>query len=336
VLINKNISLKNFNTFGLDYKAECLVRVRTEKEAIALFRGEISFRKPLLILGGGSNILFTGDFKGTILLPEFKGIRFEKTEGKSVVISAGSGIVWDKLVEWTVDKGLGGLENLSLIPGKVGAVPVQNIGAYGVEVRDSIIKVRTISVQDGSVRIFTNDECAFGYRTSIFKRREKGRYLVTRVWFRLSAEPELNINYGSLNEEIAKLGRTTLKNLRMAVINIRQSKLPDPEVNGNAGSFFKNPVVSRQLAEELKKKFPLIPCYADPSGGIKLAAGWMIEQCGWRGKRSGKAGVHEKQALVLVNTGGATGKEIFDLSETIKESVKEKFGVELEREVEVI
>jgi UDP-N-acetylmuramate dehydrogenase len=336
MIISKNISLKQFNTFGLDYRAECLVRVRTEKEAIALFKGEISCKKPILILGGGSNILFTGDFKGTILLPEFKGIRTEKKEGQSVYISAGAGVVWDKLVGWTVEKGLVGLENLSLIPGNVGAVPVQNIGAYGAEVKDSIIKVRTISVADGSVRIFTNRECDFGYRTSIFKQAEKGRYLVTRVWFRLAAKPVLNINYGSLNEEIAKLGGVSQRNLREAVIQIRKSKLPDPGVTGNAGSFFKNPVVTRQMAEELKKEFPVIPCYADPSGGIKLAAGWMIEQCGWKGRRSGKAGVHKKQALVLVNTGGATGKEIYDLSETIKGSVKEKFGIELEREVEVI
>ncbi|MDQ1296938.1 MAG: UDP-N-acetylenolpyruvoylglucosamine reductase [Bacteroidota bacterium] len=336
MIISKNISLKHYNTFGLDYNAECMVRVRTEKEAISLFRGEIYCRKPLLILGGGSNILFTGDFKGTILLPEFKGIRIEKEEGKSVIISAGAGVVWDKLVEWTVEKGLGGLENLSLIPGKVGAVPVQNIGAYGVEVKDTIIKVRTISAVDGSVRIFTNKECDFGYRTSIFKHVDKGRYLITRVWFRLSAEPVLNISYGSLHDEVAKLGGVTLKNLREAVIQIRQSKLPDPEVTGNAGSFFKNPVVNPQKAEELKKKFPGIPCYDDPSGGSKLAAGWMIEQCGWQVRITGKAGVHEKQALVLVNSGGATGKDIFDLSETIKESVNEKFGVELEREVEVI
>ncbi|MCU0474242.1 MAG: UDP-N-acetylmuramate dehydrogenase [Bacteroidales bacterium] len=336
MLINKNISLKHFNTFGLDYKAECMVRVRTKKEAVALFKGEISFKKPLLILGGGSNILFTGDFKGTILLPDFKGIRIEKKEGRSVIVSAGAGIVWDKLVEWTTERGLGGLENLSLIPGKVGAVPVQNIGAYGAEVKDTIIKVRAISVIDGSVRFFNNKECGFGYRTSIFKGSEKGRYLVTRVWFRLSGEPVLNLNYGSLNEEVAKLGGATLKNLRKAVIHIRQNKLPDPEVTGNAGSFYKNPVVSPQLADILKKRFPQIPCYDDPSGGIKLAAGWMIEHCGWKGRRLGKAGVHENQALVLINTGEASGKEILDLSEKIRASVMEKFGVELDREVVVI
>lgn len=334
--IYKNISLKPFNTFGLDYIAECLVKVRTEKEAIALFKGDISFKKPLLIMGGGSNILFTGDYKGTILLPELKGIRIEKNVGQSVIISAGAGINWDKMVEWTTERGLGGLENLSMIPGNTGAVPVQNIGAYGVEVKDTIVKVRTISLKDGSTRIFNNEECEFGYRTSIFKKSERGRYLITRVWFRLSSDPVLNLNYGSLNEEVAKLGDITLKNLRKAVIKIRRSKLPDPDVTGNAGSFFKNPVVNIKDAERLKEKFPLIPNYKDPSGGIKLAAGWLIEQCGWKGSRLGNSGVHEKQALVLVNNGGATGQEIFDLSEKIKTSVFEKFGVLIEREVEII
>lgn len=336
MLINKNISLKYFNTFGLDYKAECLIRVRTEKEAAALFREEIFCKKPLFIIGGGSNLLFTKDFTGTIILPEFKGIRIEKEEKRSVIISAGAGIVWDRLVEWTTEKGFWGFENLSLIPGRVGAVPVQNIGAYGVEVKDTIIKVRTISVIDGSVKIFTNEECGFGYRTSIFKRSAKGKYLVTRVWFRLSTEPALNINYGSLREEVIRHGGADLKNVREAVIRIRKNKLPDPEITGNAGSFFKNPLVNLNKVEEIKKEFPGIPCYDDPSGKIKLAAGWMIEQSGWKGRKTGNAGVHEEQALVIINTGGATGKEIFDLSESIRLSVKEKFGIILDREVEVL
>ena len=239
-------------------------------------------------------------------------------------------------MEWTTEKGFGGLENLSLIPGRVGAVPVQNIGAYGAEVKDTIVKVRTISAIDGTVKIFTNDECGFGYRTSIFKRSAKGKYLITRVWFRLSTNPALNINYGSLKEEVMRLGGADLKNVRKAVIKIRKSKLPDPEVTGNAGSFFKNPLVSLKKAEEIKKGFSGIPCYDDPSGEIKLAAGWMIEQCGWKGRKLGNAGVHEVQALVIINTGGATGKEIFDLSENIRSSVNGKFGILLDREVEVI
>jgi UDP-N-acetylmuramate dehydrogenase len=232
--------------------------------------------------------------------------------------------------------GFSGLENLSGIPGNVGAVPVQNIGAYGAEAKDTIIKVRTICTADGSVRIFNNEECEFGYRNSFFKAAGKGKYLVTRVFFRLALNHEPNLSYGLLKEEVSKMGLPTLKNIRNAVINIRHSKLPDPEVIGNAGSFFKNPVISRTSADKLLKANPKMPSYDDPTGGKRLAAGWLIEQCGWKGKKAGEAGVHEKQALVLVNHGKATGKEIFDLSEEIKRSVLKKFGVELEREVEVI
>jgi UDP-N-acetylmuramate dehydrogenase len=280
--------------------------------------------------------LFTSDFAGTILCPKIRGIRIVKQEGNEIVISAGAGVDWDKLVEWTVDKGFGGLENLSLIPGNVGATPVQNIGAYGAEAKDTIVKVVALDKNDGSRHEFSNSECEFGYRESIFKKKYKGRYLVIRVYFRLSVNPTLKLEYGSLKEEVQKLGGATLKNVRQAVINIRRSKLPDPEIIANAGSFFKNPVVDNSVALDLKKSYPGLPCFDDPSGGTKLAAGWMIEQCGWKGKRIGDAGVHDKQSLVLVNHGKATGKEIFYLSEKIKSSVSEKFGIDLEREVEVI
>jgi len=222
-----------------------------------------------------------------------------------------------------------------LIPGLVGATPVQNIGAYGVEVKDSVEKVRTISVRDGSVRIFTHDECEFGYRNSIFKKSEKGKYLISRVYYKLKINPILNLSYGSLKEETDKLGGASLENVRKAVINIRRDKLPDPETIGNAGSFFKNPVVTDSFAAHLRKQYPDMPLYSDQSERYKLAAGWLIDQCGWKGKRVGEAGVHEKQALVLVNYGKATGKEIYNLAEAISKSVKENFGVELEREVEV-
>ncbi len=336
MLICKNISLKTYNTFGLDYKANCMVHAKTEKEAAFLLRREIPWKGPLLIMGGGSNLLFTSDFSGTILCPKLGGIRISKQDDSNVIISAGAGISWDKLVEWTVNKGFGGLENLSLIPGNVGATPVQNIGAYGAEVKDTIVKVVTLDVKDGSKHEFSNSECEFGYRSSIFKKKYKGRYLVIRVYFRLSVNPTLNFNYGSLKEELQKIGDVTLKNVRQAVINIRRSKLPDPEIIGNAGSFFKNPVVAHAVALNLKKSYPGLPCFEDRSGGTKLAAGWLIEQCGWKGKRIGDAGIHEKQALILVNHGKATGKEIFDLSEKINSSVSEKFGIVLEREVEVI
>lgn len=335
-MIYKNIPLKTYNTFGLDYMADCMIHISTEKEAISFFKGEPSKEKPLLIMGSGSNILFTMDYKGTILRPEIMGIKVEEQDQENVIISAGAGVNWDKLVEWTVNKGFGGLENLSLIPGLVGATPVQNIGAYGVEVKDTIEKVKTISINDGSILELSKNDCRFGYRNSIFKGELKGKYLVTMVYYRLTTSPSLKIDYGSLNDEIKQLGDITLKNVRQAVINIRRSKLPDPEIIGNAGSFFKNPVVSSSVAESLKKIYPRMPVYEDQSGGAKLAAGWFIDQCGWKGKRIGDAGVHDKQALVLVNHGKATGKEIYKLSDAIKKSVHEKFGVELEREVEVI
>jgi UDP-N-acetylmuramate dehydrogenase len=336
MLVDKNVSLKKYNTFGLDYMAECIIHLKTEQEAVSLFKNQNSCKKPFLIIGGGSNLLFTCDFKGTILLPQFAGIMVEEEDQDTVLISAGAGVYWDKLVEWTVDNGYGGLENLSLIPGKVGATPVQNIGAYGVEVKDSIEKVRAVSVEDGSIAEFSNEDCRFDYRNSIFKGKNKHKYLIVKVYYRLKTKPLLKLDYGSLNDEIKKLGDITLKNVRQAVINIRKSKLPDPEYIGNAGSFFKNPVVTTDFAESLKKSYPQIPAYVDTSGGIKLAAAWLIDQCGWKGKRVGNAAVHDKQALVLVNYGLATGSEIYNLSESIKSSVREKFGVDLEREVEVI
>ena len=334
--IYENIPLKSYNTFGVDYTADCMIHVDSDNEAIDLFRGKTIRGKQLLILGGGSNILFTGNFKGTIIRPEFGGIKIEEKDKDTVTISAGAGINWDTLVEWTVNNGFGGLENLSLIPGLTGATPVQNIGAYGVEVKDKIVKVKTISINDGSLREFSNTECKFDYRNSIFKNHEKGRYLITRVYYKLNLRPKPDLNYGSLKEEVIKTGSITLQNVRQAVINIRKSKLPDPEILGNAGSFFKNPVISISLAENLRKIYRDMPSYSDRSGGIKLAAGWLIDQCGWKGKRVGDTGVHDKQALILVNYGKATGKEIFKFSEKIKESVFEKFGIELEREVEVL
>jgi UDP-N-acetylmuramate dehydrogenase len=338
MMIYKNVSLKKYNTFGLDYKADCMIHLENEQEAIEFFNGNVVWNKPFLVLGSGSNILFTSNFKGTILYPEISGIKIEDKDLNKgeVIVSAGAGINWDDFVAWTVDNGFGGLENLSLIPGKVGATPVQNIGAYGVEVKDQIVSVRTLIVNDGSIRVFENNECEFGYRNSIFKRREKGRYLVTRVYYRLAINPQMNLIYDSLKEEVNKIGTETLQNTRQAVINIRRNKLPDPEIIGNAGSFFKNPVVNKSVAGSLKNRYPDLPVYPDQEGYIKLASGWLIDRCGWKGKRRGDAGVHEKQALVLVNYGKATGKEILDLSEEIKESVRDKFGIDLEREVEVV
>jgi UDP-N-acetylmuramate dehydrogenase len=333
--IFRNILLNNYNTFGIKSTARCIIHVSTDKDAIKLMRHELYWKEPLLIVGGGSNILFTGDFNGTILHPVFGGIRIEEEHDNEVVISAGSGVIWDKLVGWAVKNNLGGIENLSLIPGMTGAVPVQNIGAYGSEVKDTIIKVKAISLNEGKIIFFNNEECSFGYRKSIFKNELKGKYLITRTWFKLKKKPAFNLEYGSLKEEVEKLGTPSLETVRQAVINIRKSKLPDPEVTGNAGSFFKNPVIDPALAEAVKSKFPDIPHYPDPSG-IKIAAGWLIEKCGWKGIRIGDAGVYDSQALVLVNYGNAKGEEIYDLSEKIRQSVREKFGINLEREVQII
>ncbi len=334
--VNRNISLKPYNTFGLDYKADYLVTVSNDKAAVACFKEGGLPAEPLLIMGEGSNILFISDYNGTIFHPEIKGIKLESQEGREVLVSAGAGVNWDHLVEWCVSRGYGGIENLSYIPGAVGAAPIQNIGAYGMEVKDSVVKVTAISKEDGSMTEFSNEECRFGYRDSIFKKELKGKYLIVKVCFRLNTSPVINTNYDFLKDETLRLGGETLENIRQAVINIRRGKLPDPEILGNAGSFFKNPVVSNMVADNLRLRYPLLPSYPDKSGGVKLAAGWMIEKCGWKGKRIGDAGVHDKQALVLVNHGTATGREIFDLSEKIRTSVLEKFGIELQREVEVI
>jgi UDP-N-acetylmuramate dehydrogenase len=335
-MVEKHFSLKHYNTFGLNYNSDIFVSIKSESEAIKLFQNDKPVKKPVLILGGGSNLLFTSDYKGTIVHPEIPGITIEEKNTEYAIVSAGSGIDWDSFVGWTVENRLGGLENLSLIPGTVGAAPVQNIGAYGVEVKDTIELIRAVSVENGSIREFRSYDCNFGYRSSLFKTELKGKYLITMVYFRLQLRPVLNILYGSLSSEVARLGGPSIENVRNAVINIRQNKLPDPRVIGNAGSFFKNPVVDFSAAETLRKRYPTIPCYEDQTGRIKLAAGWLIEQCGWKGKRSGQTGVHDKQALVIVNYGGDTGEEILNFSEEIRKSVWYKFDVELEREVEVI
>jgi UDP-N-acetylmuramate dehydrogenase len=289
-----------------------------------------------MVIGGGSNLLFTGDYPGTLLHSEIEGITVEETHPGHVIVSAGAGVSWDKFVEWCVYCGFGGIENLSLIPGSVGASAVQNIGAYGVEVKDTIVKVRAVSIETGLISEFNLQDCRFGYRNSIFKSEVKGKYLITKIYFRLTTNPMLNLSYGSLKEETVTPGGASLLSVRETIINIRRSKLPDPENIGSAGSFFKNPVVSKLEGESLKKNYNGMPVYEDISGGLKLAAGWLIDMCGWKGKRIGDAGVHDKQALVLVNYGKASGKDIYFLSEEIKKSVYEKFGVMLEREVEIV
>jgi UDP-N-acetylmuramate dehydrogenase len=290
----------------------------------------------ILILGEGSNLLFVTDFSGLIINPNIPGIKIAHEDRNNIWLEVGAGVVWDDLVEYAVFNWWGGIENLSLIPGKVGAAAVQNIGAYGMEIQNQIESVTGFDLETQTGMTLEASECGYSYRDSIFKNRLKNRFIITSVVFKLDKFPEFILNYGDLKAETEKLGTVNLRNIRKTVINIRESKLPDPKVTGNAGSFFKNPIIETSLAEQLIAVYPNMPHYPAPEGYTKLAAGWLIEQCGWKGFRRGDAGVHEKQALVLINYGNATGKEVYDLSEEIKLSVVEKFGVELEREVNVI
>ncbi len=333
------ISLKPYNTFGIEAYAKELIRLDSIHEAIHLFESKKIDLEQLLILGGGSNVLFTKDFEGTILLNCIKGIELIDEDESNVYLKVGAGENWHQFVLYCIQNEYAGLENLSLIPGCVGASPMQNIGAYGVEVKDLITKVDAIDLTNGQIVQFTNEECRFGYRTSIFKTSHKNQFLISHVSFQLKKRPEFKISYGAIQQQLKDSGiephQISIKAISDAVITIRESKLPDPKKTGNAGSFFKNPVVSKSVFEPIQNKHPDIPNYLD-KGGIKIAAGWLIEKAGWKGFRDGEFGVHEKQALVLVNHGSAKGKDIFKLSEKIIEDVKKKFGIELEREVNII
>lgn len=330
--IQQNKSLKQYNTFGIN----AIAKEYGEFESIEDLK-QIDLNRHHLVLGGGSNILFTRDVDGLVLKNNIRGIEVMEETGDHVIIKAGAGENWHQLVLNTVDRGLGGMENLSLIPGNTGASPMQNIGAYGVEIKDIFHSLEAFSVADKTVVTFRNEDCHFGYRESVFKNKYKGQFIICSVSFRLNKKPFINTSYGAISQELEKMGliNPSIKDVSNAVINIRSSKLPDPKFIGNAGSFFKNPVVDKELADALKSSFSQMPYF--PSGDkVKLAAGWLIEQCGWKGYRKGDAGCYDKQALVLVNYGAATGKEVYDLSEEILQSVKEKFKVNLEREVNIL
>lgn len=292
---------------------------------------------PFIILGGGSNVLFTGDFNGVIIRNAMEGIEVLNEDDNSVLLKASAGEKWHDVVLYCVNRNYGGIENLSLIPGTMGAGPIQNIGAYGVELKDVLQEVEAINVHTLEVKKFTNAECKFGYRDSIFKEEEKGNFIILAVTLRLNKNAKVNVSYGTLSKELENMGITnpTIKDVSNTVIKIRSSKLPDPDKIGNAGSFFKNPVIANSQFETIKKDYPTVVSFPATEGYTKLAAGWLIEQCGWKGKRVGDAGVHKDQALVLVNYGNATGKEIYELSTQIINSVKEKFRVDLEREVNI-
>lgn len=335
--IQKDYSLLPHNTFGMDVKASLFIEYNSVQELKDLLVQQLSAQDKWLHIGGGSNLLFTTDYAGTILHSAIKGYEVISENQQEVIVRAGAGEVWDDFVAYTVQQGWYGAENLSLIPGEVGASAVQNIGAYGMEAKDLIVKVETVEAATGQERIFLNSECNYAYRESIFKHELKGKYIVTHVQFRLSKTPAFHLDYGNIRSELEKLHcAPTLQNVRNVIIQIRNSKLPDPQVQGNAGSFFMNPIIPRSQFETILSTYPSMPHYEVDQERVKIPAGWMIEQCGWKGKQSGRAGVHSKQALVLVNCGGATGQEIIALSEEIQQSVYQKFGIRISPEVNFI
>ena len=334
--ILRQYSLKRLNTFHLDVNAALFCECRTVNDVRSLLR-EPEFRKHKnLVIGEGSNMLFVGDFEGLILRPYLLGREIISENRESVQVQVGAGENWDGFVEWATNWGFGGIENLSLIPGSVGSSPIQNIGAYGMEVCQTIEQVIAIDSETGQKLIFENESCRFGYRDSIFKREWKDRCIITSVIFRLTKQPKLNLAYQHLAELMSKSPQQDVKSLRETVIGIRRSKLPDPSVLGNAGSFFKNPVLLSEEFEALQKQFPGIPSYPGPGGSRKVPAAWLIEQCGWKGKKKGRAGTYDKQPLVLVNLGRASGKEIIELAENISDDIESKFGIRLSREVNVV
>jgi len=336
--IQQNISLKPYNTFGIEANAMEFVDIHSKEELVVLCNNFNLIDRKVLILGGGSNLLLTKDVEGMVIKISIKGIEIVSENEEYVWVKAMAGEPWHDLVLWSIEKGFGGLENLSLIPGCVGASPMQNIGAYGVELKNTFHTLEAITIEEGTVKNFTYQECEFGYRESIFKNQLKGKYIIVSVVFKLSKKPVFNTSYGAIKETLEKKGiiKPTVKEISDAVIDIRTSKLPDPKILGNAGSFFKNPEISRSQFSELQQAFPEIVGYPAPEGFIKVAAGWLIEQCGWKGKIVGNTGSHKNQALVLVNYGEASGIEIWQLAMNIQQSVKAKFGLVITPEVNII
>ncbi len=333
--MEENYSLQKLNSFGINVLAKKYASFsHTQNLGEVLEKNNDS----LLILGGGSNTLFTKNFDGLVLKNEITGIEIIKEDENNVYVKAGAGEGWHRFVLYCIENNLAGVENLSLIPGSVGASPMQNIGAYGVEIKDVFHELESYHIQDKKTKIFSKSECDFGYRESVFKNKYKGEFIITSVTFKLNKVPNFNTSYGAIGTELEQMGihSLSIKAISDAVIRIRQSKLPDPKIIGNAGSFFKNPTITKEQFIELKKEFPAIIGYPLANDETKLAAGWLIEKCGWKGFRKGDAGCHEKQALVLVNYGNATGNEILHLSEKIIDSVKLMFDVNLHREVNIV
>ncbi|MBI5218013.1 MAG: UDP-N-acetylmuramate dehydrogenase [Bacteroidia bacterium] len=327
--------LKKLNTFGFDIRAKQYFEFTQTKEVLTLLKNKQYLLLPRLILGAGSNILFTKDFDGIVIHPNIKGIKITEDFRDHILLKVYCGESWDNLVEYAIENNLGGIENLSFIPGTVGASVVQNIGAYGVEVKDSVEIVEAINIETSELVFFSNHECKFGYRDSIFKNEYKNKFIVISVSFKLSKHPVFNTSYGNIEDKLKKSGKINLSAIRQAVINIRRQKLPDPAEIGNAGSFFKNPVINKSQADFLKTQYANIQLYPVSDLETKVAAGWLIEHCGWKGRRTGNVGVHDKQALVLVNYGSGNGSEILELSKKIQESVFEKFKINLIPEVNI-
>ncbi|WP_094572661.1 UDP-N-acetylmuramate dehydrogenase [Mucilaginibacter xinganensis] len=335
--IQENISLKNFNSFGIDAKARFFVEINHKDDLVELFMDPQWKALSRLVLGGGSNMLFLNDYNGLVIRMNIRGIehRISKDE---VFVEAGAGEVWNDLVNFCIAREYAGMENLSLIPGSVGASPIQNIGAYGVELKDVFFSCCAFEIETGTFKTFTKADCNFEYRESVFKSELKGQYIIVSVKFQLSLTPRFNLKYGAIEQELTNRGITepTLKDVSQVVSHIRVSKLPDPSTIGNAGSFFKNPIITTKQFTRLQANFPEVVNYPAGEGLVKLAAGWLIEQCGWKGKTVGNTGTWHNQALVLVNHGGANGAEVYNFSSQIIDSVYTKFGVMLQREVNII
>jgi UDP-N-acetylmuramate dehydrogenase len=338
--VQENISLKSYNSFGLEAKARYFCETFTIGELQEVLSSGLAKKLPILILGGGSNILFTKDFPGLVIKMSIQGKTIMSENQHHVVLKAGAGVNWHELVMDCVDKGLGGIENLSLIPGTVGAAPMQNIGAYGVELEEVFDSLEAIEIATGKLRVFQKEECQFGYRYSIFKDENiaKGKYIIVNVSLKLNKQHTFNTSYGAIQQILQdmRVRDISIKAISEAVIHIRQSKLPDPAKLGNAGSFFKNPVIDREHFECLKSLYPEIPSYPLANGKVKIPAGWLIEQCQWKGKIINNVGVHKDQALVLVNYGGGKGKELLQLAQDIQASVSKKFSIDLSPEVNIV
>ncbi len=334
----ENFSLKNLNTFGIDVKAKFYVEVETQNELCEILSSQKFKNENKMILGGGSNVLFTKDYDGIIIALSSNGIKVINENNENAIIEADAGIIWHKLVLYCVERNLGGIENLSLIPGKVGAAPIQNIGAYGQELKDVFVSLDGVFIDSCEKKTFENTECNFGYRNSVFKHELKNKFAITKVRLRLNKNPEPNISYKPLESEINKLNlkNPSIKDVSDIVCSIRKSKLPNPAEIGNAGSFFKNPLMDEEKFEQLKVKYHDIIGFPNDDNKIKIPAGWLIEKSGMKGKQVGNTGTPKKQALVIVNYGGATGQEILSFKDSIKKKIFADFGIELEEEVNII